>query len=76
MAVGLVFLGSYLVESGVCGLPVVVPKRLDFLSTGIGTISDDLMWACIMKLHQSSTWALGLLSDSKPPELEFCSYPD
>lgn len=36
MAVGLVFLGSYVVESGVCGLRVVVPKRLDFLSTASG----------------------------------------
>jgi hypothetical protein len=50
MAVGLVFLGSYMVESGVCGLRVVVPKRLDF-EHGIGTISDDLMWVCMMKLH-------------------------
>jgi hypothetical protein len=32
MTVGLVFLGSYRVESGVCGPRVVVavPKRLDF----------------------------------------------
>jgi hypothetical protein len=51
VAVGLVFLGSYMVESGVCGPMGGGCLRSWTFERGIGTISDDLMWACIMKLH-------------------------
>jgi hypothetical protein len=46
------------------------------LEHGIGTISDDVMLACIMKLRQPSTWAWfwGLLSVRSLQHWGFCSY--
>lgn len=75
MAVGLVFLDHIWSSQAFAAYGWWCLRGWTF-EHDIRTISDDLMWACIMKLHQSSTWALGQLSDSKPPELEFCSYPD